>query len=671
MSGGEVLRMALRHCVPTGAARPGLSRRVSALCRSATLGSVAVAAVLGCTEARAACTDNFDAPGLGPFPFNIFLPFGQGGAVNSLVSVINSVNTAFLTNTTAFVSAPGNPQPNQQGGGVWGRVIAGTVDTQATGVTTIPSITGVTGGVALTFPITGAQTCKSTTRQDFVGYQFGRDISILNGGGTGANWHIGATAGYFEAKSKDISDGPPDPSFSGTFQVPFAGIYTTFTKGNFFADGQVRWDSYQNQINDPLNAVNDQKFNAQGISVTANLGYRIDLPSKWFVEPSVGGVWSRVKVDPINVAGPFVDDNFGFIAAGTVKVDDVESLLGRASVRVGTSFTSGNVAYQPFATASVIREFAKDVTTTLTQFPFLQGGGPDPANQVFFNVDPATLKSSRVGTYGQFAVGSAFQILNTGWLGYGRVDYRVGENVEGYSVNAGLRYQFTPDQPISGLKDGPVPTAWRPKNWTGLYVGASGGMTEGQQKWLTHNVGPLDVDTHDKPEFAGYLAGGQIGYNLQLGRWVVGVEGDYGWSNAHGARACDDNGGAAAFLFTCEAELHRLASVAGRLGFTWNRALIYVKGGVVMGEVTVQTSDNTASPNPPSNTPVNGTTKWLTGWTLGTGAEFALTDKWSAKAEYMYYDLGSAKFPIDNGLTAEAEAHGSVARVGLNYHFGR
>jgi len=59
-----------------------------------------------------------------------FLPFSAGGAVSSLVSAINTTNTAFLTQGTAFVSAPPNPVPNQEGGGVWTRAVGGDVTTK-------------------------------------------------------------------------------------------------------------------------------------------------------------------------------------------------------------------------------------------------------------------------------------------------------------------------------------------------------------------------------------------------------------------------------------------------------------------------------------------------------------------------------------------------------------
>jgi opacity protein-like surface antigen len=516
-------------------------------------------------------------------------------------------------------------------------------------VTIVPSIgDGLPGGP---FPITGSGTCNTTTRQNFVGYQFGHDIAKLNIGG--ANWHFGVTAGYLEANAKDVSSPLPDPSFSGNFQVPFAGAYMTLTKGGFFADAQARWEFYQSRVSDAQNFLLGQKFDARGFSLTGNVGYNQPLGSGWFIEPSAGVVWSLVKVDPLNVAGPDVPFSF-FPLAGTVQMDDVESLLGRASLRIGANIAQGNITWQPFFTASVFHELAGDVTTTLTP-------GPAP----LFNplgLAPATLTTTRVGTYAQLGLGTAAVFGNTGWLGYGRVDYRTGENMEGMSASAGLRYQFMPVQSDATVKYTAGQITSHTYDWTGPYIGAFAGMTWGDQSQFTPAF-----DTHDHPRFAGYLGGGQVGYNVQTGRWVLGVEGDYGLTNATGGKSCV--GGSDAFLFTCEGEVaHRLASLTARLGYTWGRALLYAKGGVAAGEVTVQISDNTGGlllfP------PVTGTTKWLTGWTVGGGIEFALTDKWSAKAEYMHYDLGAGNFPIDVGAAVvNAHTWGDVVRIGVNYHF--
>ena len=634
--------------------------------KSVILGGAALAVgLLGSSGAWAECTSTVMPPAVGTIfgPINpLFLfPLSQGGAVNTLLSTINTANTAFATQTSAFVSSPGNPQPDQQGGGVWGRSIAGTVDTQNTGVLTPPPT--IFGNPPI--PLAGAITCNTNSRSDYTGFQFGHDISILNGGGSGANWHWGVTAGYFEASSKDVSSGPPDPSFSAGTRMPFAGLYTAFTKGNFFIDGQARWDFINNNLTDVNNGLFNQNFNARTFSLTGNLGYNIPLQNNWFIEPSGGVVWSRTTVDPLNVSGTLVLANSPFLGLpGSVQIEDIDSVLGRVNVSVGTSFTNGPVTWQPYFTATVFHEFAGDVTTRITtNFGALNFSDPNST---------ATLTTSRVGTYGQFALGTAAVLGNTGWLGYARADYRIGENIEGWSVNAGLRYQFSPPPGRGSIKDAPV-HAVSSYNWTGPYIGAYAGRTWGQEDWRFVAPPNSTVD----PEFGGYLVGGQAGYNQQVGRIVVGLEGDYGSSNSLGGKSCPSQ-----FFFTCEAEVSKLASLTGRLGVTWGRALFYAKGGWAGGEVTAKGFLNIDGnpvfqglPIPPGPF-VNPTqaSHWANGWTVGGGMEFALTDRWSAKAEYMHYDLGKERFvvstfggvPVD---VVDADARGDIVRIGVNLHF--
>ena len=408
-------------------------------------------------------------------------------------------------------------------------------------------------------------------------------------------------------------------------------------------------------------------------------------------------MWSRASVDSFGVTGTAATQN-GVASPGTVRIDDIESKLGRASVRVGANIPAGQVLWQPFVTATLWREFADSVrtrqTTDVGALCGLFGLGPcDPDNIV------ATLTTDRLGMYAQFGIGTAFQFVDTGWLGYARVDYRTGENIEGVSVNAGLRYQFTPG-PGDGRRTDVPGTTTPSYNWTGFYFGGFGGATAGAQAWLTaqpeNRAGQPATITHEDPGFAGYLAGGQLGFNVQIGRWVVGIEGDYGVSNAKGGKSCDSTGlpfdvGVTRDLFwTCEARLRNLAMLTGRLGYTRGGALYYLKGGLAAGQVTVQTSVNSGLEDvvlqgPLLPEPVNGETKWLTGWTVGGGMEFALSAAWSAKAEYMYYDLGSAKFAIDSpdygryrlsppfdparqSMVTDAATRGSIARIGVNYH---
>jgi opacity protein-like surface antigen len=620
--------------------------------RAVLLGSVAVViGVLGSSGAYAQCTDNFNFVGnLGGGVFtpvqNLF-PLGTGSSLSALTSTINTVNTAFLTSTSAFVSAPSSPQPNQQGGGAWGRVIAGTVDSTN-------SSTGTLDLTALGFVATGRQNCKTTTRQDYTGFQVGHDFSILNGGGTGQNWHWGVTAGFIDAKTTDITSAgtyttgaftfnTPEGSFSGTSQVPFAGIYTAYTKGSLFADAQVRWDFYQNSLSDRNNGMFNQRLDARGISVTGNVGYNIALHNNWFVEPSGGVVWSRVQIDPLSVSGLITGGGFAF-ARGVVTVDDIDSVLGRATVRVGTTFSTGQVTWQPYFTASVFHEFAGDVT----------------ARSLLANADPAingafltTRSDGGVGTYGQFALGTAAVLGNSGWLGYARVDYRVGDVIEGVGINAGMRYQFSLEKGGS-VKDAPAPIATY--NWTGPYIGVFAGSTWGDTRGTFQPPGPPSAF---QPDFAGYIGGGQVGYNLQTGHWVVGVEADYGLTNAHGGVACPF-----AVQFTCKADLDQLALFTGRLGTTWGRALFYVKGGLALGEVSASAFNNATSTGGVGSE----TTKWSTGWALGGGMEFALAQRWSAKAEYIHYDLGSETYQVSSlPDVVKADTKGETVRIGVNY----
>jgi opacity protein-like surface antigen len=140
--------------------------------------------------------------------------------------------------------------------------------------------------------------------------------------------------------------------------------------------------------------------------------------------------------------------------------------------------------------------------------------------------------------------------------------------------------------------------------------------------------------------------------------------GDYGFSNSHGGVPCPN-----ASFFTCDAEQNSLASLAGRVGFTWDRALLYAKAGWAAGEAKVETKSNVGAAIPPSNTPVNSSTNWQNGWTAGAGMEFAVTQHWSAKAEYMHYDLGKDRYVVDNNLLVDANVRGDTVKVGINLHF--
>jgi len=94
-----------------------------AICIGVILGGFAVAATLTApaaaqTFSSGPCVGTGNAAVIGGFGV---VPFASGGGVNTLVSAINNANTAFVTQSTAFIGAPLDPEPYQLGGGVWAR----------------------------------------------------------------------------------------------------------------------------------------------------------------------------------------------------------------------------------------------------------------------------------------------------------------------------------------------------------------------------------------------------------------------------------------------------------------------------------------------------------------------------------------------------------------------
>ena len=577
---------------------------------------------------------------------------GVSASVGSLVSSINSANTAFLAQSSAFIGSPANPQPDQQGGGVWARGVGGHLTS---------GTTATAGNINFGGPVSGSITCNTRTLEDFAGVQIGTDVARLNVNGW--NLHAGSTIGYLGSNTQDATPPGLNPpaSFRDSFQVPFVGVYGAASNGGFLIDGQVRWDFYQNEVSDNNHGLSGQHFDARGISLTGNVGYNQNLGNNWFIEPSAGIIWSRTHVDPLNVPGTLVF-GAGFVPPWVLAVNDIQSTLGRLSLRVGTSIASGNVVLQPFASASVLHEFQGGVTSSLTSnFPAL--GSPLPTLS-------STVSTSSLGTYGQFGLGVAAQIVNTGWVSYLRGDYRRGDNIEGWSVNGGLRYQFVPDPTARGrdpmVAKAPiykVPAVQAVYNWTGLYIGAYLGADWGFASWNF-----VDAGTTTNPRFAGFLGGGEIGYNYQVGKWVFGVEGDAGWTNAHGARPCPNG-----FFYSCEINVSWLSTTTARIGYAyWDRLLAYVKGGAAIAQDRAEIGCNTNSQPtivPLGGCPSRSDSKTKAGWTVGWGSEFGLTQNVSVKSEIMYFDLGTDRRNMA-GIVADVQRSGLISTVGLHYRFG-
>jgi outer membrane immunogenic protein len=175
-------------------------------------------------------------------------------------------------------------------------------------------------------------------------------------------------------------------------------------------------------------------------------------------------------------------------------------------------------------------------------------------------------------------------------------------------------------------------------NWTGFYVGINGGGGWGHSDFAP----PFAASSFNT---SGGLVGGTLGYNYQVGQVVLGLEGDFDWSNIGGSTAC---GGT-----SCAIRNNWLSTVRGRLGYAVDRFMPYVTGGAAFGDIknSVAGVGNASTTN--------------AGWSLGGGVEAAIAGPWTAKLEYLYVDLGRG----GSVLGSDASFHTNIVRAGLHYRF--
>ena len=193
-------------------------------------------------------------------------------------------------------------------------------------------------------------------------------------------------------------------------------------------------------------------------------------------------------------------------------------------------------------------------------------------------------------------------------------------------------------------------------NWSGFYIGAhaGGGWSERCFTFAGASDGCHDAD--------GWLGGGQVGFNVQSGQWVFGVEFSGSWA--------DISGDHAALLTPADryrSELNTLLLFTGRVGMSFDRLLLYVTGG---GAWARDKFDYAAA-----GVGTSSTKQSRTGWTVGAGLEYGLSPNWSIAAQYNYVNFGDKDVTFGGGVapfpfTDKVEQDIHLATVRLNYRFG-
>jgi outer membrane immunogenic protein len=222
-------------------------------------------------------------------------------------------------------------------------------------------------------------------------------------------------------------------------------------------------------------------------------------------------------------------------------------------------------------------------------------------------------------------------------------------------------------------------------DWTGYYVGADAGAawarTPGtwnpQPSPAAFGTFPISATDHA----TSLVAGGHVGYNSQFApEWVTGVEGDWTWTEARGSFTqpwiADPAAAPVATTgTTMNTKLDWLASIRGRFGYLVTpNVMAYATAGAAWARI-----DDSANSARTSNGYFASVaqSQTATGFAAGGGLEWALTNEWFVRAEYLYYRFGSgptllgasAVFPTFPSSYSWGHTTINVARAGVSYKF--
>lgn len=226
------------------------------------------------------------------------------------------------------------------------------------------------------------------------------------------------------------------------------------------------------------------------------------------------------------------------------------------------------------------------------------------------------------------------------------------------------------DLPVGGpvYTKAPPPAVF---SWTGFYIGGNAGAAFDHSSYDLDPTGcfltgcgrggvvanPFRTFTSNFNQ-AAFTGGGQAGYNLQYRRsWLVGIEADINYNGVdelNSGRVPLTGSLAGGFPPVSQSQrFDWFGTVRARVGFLpSDRLLVYATGGLAYGHMNAATNVLFLST---TDQYVGSTSMTRLGWTAGGGVEWALTNNWSAKAEYLYVDLGSFNY-VDSCVTPDSSA---------------
>jgi outer membrane immunogenic protein len=218
------------------------------------------------------------------------------------------------------------------------------------------------------------------------------------------------------------------------------------------------------------------------------------------------------------------------------------------------------------------------------------------------------------------------------------------------------------DMAVKAPPPAPLPVIY---NWSGFYIGANGGWGQSRNCWDFVDVAGV-VFADGCRERSGGLVGGQIGYRWQASQWVFGLEAQGDWADLrHTHVSLLDP------TLSTRIKTDGIGLFTGQIGYAWNAALLYVKGGAAVTGNRFSIFDNLTG----IELAAASSTRW--GGAVGVGFEYGFTPNWSVGVEYDHLFMGHANNSftivdpriagfINNRISQDVD----MVTLRINYRFG-
>jgi outer membrane immunogenic protein len=221
---------------------------------------------------------------------------------------------------------------------------------------------------------------------------------------------------------------------------------------------------------------------------------------------------------------------------------------------------------------------------------------------------------------------------------------------------------FAADLPARSYTKAPAVAPAPIYDWSGFYIGVNGGWGQNRD-CRSDTVNGMAFGCHDGN---GGVAGGQIGYRWQTGGWVFGLEAQGDWANLQGSNVVPPFP-----QISVRSNLGAFGLFTGQVGYAWNNALFYVKGG---GAVTDTRYDSFVNATGALDTTAGNNTNW--GGTVGAGFEYGFAPNWSTAVEYdhIFHTSQNLAFTTAAGVPVPDQrsvgGDTDLVTVRINYRWG-